>query len=128
MPADIAGNGAIWVGLETTYGTPVDPTAAGVGVWVPIISESLSYTEDKYYSPQIRQSAIVSDVKQSYYHTEGDIVIEADPTFLPYFLYASRHSIAKSGSGPYVLCSYSYQRRCYLSRRFCQRYEYLYSP
>lgn len=103
MPnADIAGNGAVWIGLETTYGTPVDPTASGVGVWCPIISESLAYTEDKYYSPQIRQSAIVSSVKQSYYHVEGDIVIEADPNYLPYFLYASRHSVAKTGTGPYV--------------------------
>lgn len=96
--AGIAGNGAVWVGLETDYGTPVDPSAAGVGVWVPIISESLAYTEDKYYSPQIRQSAIVSDVKQSYYHVEGDIVMEVDPNYLPYFLYASRHSVNKAAS------------------------------
>ena len=102
MPnADIAGNGAIWIGLETVYGTPVDPTAAGVGVWCPIISESLAYTESKYYSPQIRQSAIVSDVEQSYYHVEGDIVVEVDPNYLPYFLYASRHTVVKSGAGPY---------------------------
>lgn len=103
MPnADIAGNGAVWVGIESTYGTVVDPTAAGVGVWVPIISESLAYTESKYYSPQIRQSAIVSDVQQSYYHVEGDLVMEVDPNFLPYFLYASRHTVAKTGTGPYV--------------------------
>lgn len=103
MPnADIAGNGAVWVGLETTYGTPVDPSAAGVGVWVPIISEDLAYTEAKYYSPQIRQSAIVSDAKQSYYHVEGTIVLEVDANYMPYFLYASRHSVAKSGAGPYV--------------------------
>lgn len=103
MPnADIGGNGAIWVGIETAYGTPVDPTASGVGAWVPIISETLAYTESKYYSPQIRQSAIVSDVQQSYYHVEGDIVFEVDPNFLPYFLYASRHTVVKSGAGPYT--------------------------
>ncbi len=103
MPnADIAGNGAVWVGLETTYGTPVDPSASGVGVWVPIISENLAYTEAKYYSPQIRQSAIVSDAKQSYYHVEGDIVLEVDANYMPYFLFASRHTIAKTGAGPYV--------------------------
>jgi hypothetical protein len=103
MPgADIAGNGSMWVGLETTYGTPVDPSAAGVGVWVPIISESLQYTEAKYYSPQIRQSAIVSDVKQSYYHVEGDIVMEVDPNYMPYFMYASRHTVVKAGAGPYT--------------------------
>jgi hypothetical protein len=103
MPnADIAGNGAVWVGIETTYGTPVDPSAAGVGVWVPIISEDLAYTEPKYYSPQIRQSAIVSDAKQSYYHVEGTIVMEVDSNYLPYFLYASRHSVAKTGTGPFI--------------------------
>jgi hypothetical protein len=103
MPnADIAGNGAVWVGIEPTYGTPADPSAAGVGVWVPIISETLKYTEAKYYSPQIRQSAIVSDVAQSYYHVEGDIVMEVDANFLPYFLYASRHTVAKTGTGPYT--------------------------
>lgn len=103
MPnADIAGNGAVWVGIETTYGTPVDPSAAGVGVWVPIISEDLAYTEAKYYSPQIRQSAIVSDAKQSYYHVEGTIVMEVDSNYLPYFLYASRHSVAKTGTGPFI--------------------------
>lgn len=91
--ADIAGNGAVWIGLETAYGTPVDPSAAGVGVWCPVISESLAYTEDKYYSPQIRESAIVSDVKQSYYHVEGDIVLEVDPNYLPYFMMASRHTV-----------------------------------
>src|SRR6266404_8324819 len=98
MPnADIGGNGSVWIGLETTYGTPVDPTASGVGVWCPILSETLKYTEAKYYSPQIRQSAIVSDVKQAYYHVEGDIVMEVDCNYLPYFLYASRHSIVKTG-------------------------------
>lgn len=106
MPnADIAGNGAVWVGLETTYGTPVDPSAAGVGSWVPIISEDLAYTEAKYYSPQIRQSAIVSDAKQSYYHVEGTIVIEVDPTYLPYFMIASRHTTTKTGAGPYTYSS-----------------------
>lgn len=103
MPnADIAGNGAIWIGLESVYGTAVDPTNAGVGVWCPILSETLAYTETKYYSPQIRQSAIVSDVKQSYYHVEGEIVLEVDPNYLPYFLYASRHTVVKSGTGPYT--------------------------
>lgn len=99
MPnADIAGNGAVWVGLETTYGTPVDPTASGVGVWVPIISENLAYTEDKYYTPQIRNSAISSDVEQAPYHIAGDIVMEVDANYMPYFLYASRHTVTKTGA------------------------------
>lgn len=98
MPdADIAGNGAMWIGLEDTYGTPEDPTNGGSGVWCPIISESLAYTEDKYFSPQIRNSAIVSDVEQSYYHIAGDIVIEVDPNYMPYFMIASRHETQLAG-------------------------------
>src|SRR5436190_19775412 len=102
MPdADIGAAGAVYVGIESTYGTPNDPAAAGVGAWVPILSESLAYTEpDRYYSEQIRQEAVHSDVKQSYYHVEGDIVMEVDARFLPYFLYASRHTVVKSGAGP----------------------------
>jgi hypothetical protein len=103
MPdADIGANGALWVGLETTYGTPVDPSAAGVGVWVPILDENLEYTESKYYSNQIRQQATPSDVEQSFYHVAGNIHLECDANYLPYFLYASRHTVVKTGAGPYV--------------------------
>jgi hypothetical protein len=68
-------------------GTYVAPT-----VFVPILSETLKYTESKYYSEQIRQQVIVSDVKSSYYHVEGDLVMEVDPNFLPYFLFCTRHT------------------------------------
>lgn len=95
--ADIAGNGAVWVGLEASYGTPVDPTDSGVGVWVPVISENLVYTESKYFTPQIRGSAISSDVEQSYYHVAGDIVMEVDANYMPYFLTASRHTVVETG-------------------------------
>lgn len=101
--ADIGAHGAVWVGIETAYGTPSDPSAAGVGVWVPVLSEALAYTEpDRYYSEQIRQQTMHSDVKQSYYHVEGDIVMEVDAHYLPYFLYASRHTVTKTGAGPYT--------------------------
>jgi hypothetical protein len=101
--ADIGGAGAVYVGIETTYGTPNDPAAAGVGKWVPILSETLQYTEpNRYYSEQIRQEAIHFDAKQSYYHVEGDIVMEVDAAYLPYFLYASRTTVTKTGSGPYT--------------------------
>lgn len=96
MPAGLSGSG--WVGwaLESTKGTWVTPS-----IWIPILNESLTYTEDRYFSPQIRQQTIVSDVKQGYYHVEGDIEWEVDPSFLPYVLYCSRHSITKTGAGPY---------------------------
>ncbi len=97
MPAGLGGGGAVYLALETVMGTYVDPSTAG-GVWVPIISEELNYTETKYYSPQIRQQTIVSDVQQSYYHVEGNITMEVDVNYMPYFLYASRHLINKTGA------------------------------
>ena len=101
---DIGANSAVWIGMETTYGTPSDPTAVspGAGVWMPILDEALVYTETKYYSPQIRQQAMVSSVVPAPYHVEGPIHFEVDMNYLPYFLYASRHTVVKTGSGPFT--------------------------
>jgi hypothetical protein len=96
VPAGLGGGGKVGVGFETVMGTYAVPT-----VFVPVLSESLRYMEEKYYSEQIRQQTITSDVKPGYYHVEGDVEMEADPTNLPYWLYASRHNITKSGAGPY---------------------------
>lgn len=97
MPAGLGGGGSVGVAFETTMGTYVAPT-----VFVPVLSETLKYTEEKYYSEQIRQQTIVSDVKQGYYHVEGDIELEVDPNNIIYWLYASRHTITKTGAGPYT--------------------------
>lgn len=101
MPAGIGAGAYLAFCFETTMGTYLPPNTAGT-VFVPIISESLHYVEDKYYSPQLRQSAVVADVKSGPYHVEGDIEMEVDVNYLPYFLYCTRHNIAKSGSGPYT--------------------------
>jgi hypothetical protein len=97
MSVGLGGGGAIGLAVESTFGTYVDPT-----VWCPIISESFRYVESRYFSPQLRQQVMVSDVKQGYYHIEGDVTMEVDTHFLPYFLYASRHTVTKTGTGPYV--------------------------
>lgn len=97
MPAGLGGGGSVGLAFETVMGTYVAPV-----IYVPILNESLRYTEDKYYSEQLRQQTIVSDVKSSYYHVEGDIELEVDPRDHIYWLYASRHTIAKSGAGPFV--------------------------
>jgi len=89
--------GALGLALESTMGTYVAPT-----VWVPIMSESLVYQEDKYYSQQLRQQSTDSDVVQNFYNAAGDIGFEVDVNYLPYFLYASRHVITKTGAGPYT--------------------------
>ena len=101
MPAGLGAGGYCFIALEATKGTYLDPTTVG-GVFVPILEESLAYTEDKYISSMIRQAVIAGDAKPSYYHTEGDITLEVDPAFLPYFLHCSRHNITKSGAGPYT--------------------------
>lgn len=97
MPAGLGGAGYVVVAFEAVMGTYIQPNAAGVK-FVPITEESLQYQEDKYYSPQIRQQTIESDVKQSFYSVAGDITMEADAAFLPYFLYASRHTPTKTGA------------------------------
>lgn len=97
MPAGLSGSGWFGMAFETTKGSFVAPN-----VYIPILSESFRYTEDRYFSPQIRQETIVSDVKQGYYHIEGEVELEVDVNYLPYLLYCTRHNIAKSGSGPFV--------------------------
>jgi hypothetical protein len=102
MPAGIGGGGYLMFAFETTMGTYVQPNAAGA-VAVPILNESLQYTEDKYLSEAIKQNVTIhTDAKPSYYHIEGDVEFEVDPRYLPYWLYITRHLITKTGSGPYV--------------------------
>ena len=87
MPAGLSGAGWMGLALEATKGTFVPAT-----VFIPILSESFKYTEDRYFSPQIRQQVMTSDVAQGFYHIEGDIEMEADVNYLPYLLYCSRHT------------------------------------
>lgn len=96
MPAGIGGGGYVIIALEATNGTLVAADAVGA-VAVPILSESLKYTSEPYVSPQLRLQTIGSDVKPGYYHAEGDIEMEVDPRFLPYFLFCTRHNIASAG-------------------------------
>lgn len=97
MAVGIGATGFVSIAPETTKGTYVAPT-----VYVPVLRETLKYTEDKYYSQQLREQAMDSEVKPGYYHVEGEIELEVDSNNFLYFLYASRHAIAKSGAGPYV--------------------------
>lgn len=97
MPAGIGASAAVGFAFETTLGTYVPPT-----IWIPVLEESLVYTEDKYYSQQLRQQVTDSDVLPSYYHVEGDIRLEVDVNYLPYLMYCSRHTITKTGAGPYT--------------------------
>src|SRR5438067_1784517 len=101
MPFDLAGNGALGVATETTYGTFTAPTK-----WIPIRSESLRKVENKIYRTNIRGLADRSGAIQGYYHIEGDITFEVTADSLVYFMYASRVVPAKGalagGGYPYT--------------------------
>lgn len=97
MPVGIGAGGSVGLAFESTVGTYVAPT-----IFVPVLSENLQYQESKYYSRQIRQQTIESDVKSAYYHVAGPISLEVDPNNIPYWLYASRHAITKSAGPPYT--------------------------
>jgi len=97
MPAGLGGGGKVGFAFEAVMGTYVAPA-----VFVPVLSEDLQYMEEKYYSEQIRQQTIHSDVKPAPYHVEGPVEMEVDVNNLPYWLYASRHNITKTGAGPYT--------------------------
>jgi hypothetical protein len=99
MPIGVGGQGYVAIVPEVTMGTYLDPSTTGA-IFMPIISESLEYNESKYVSSQIRQSVIASEIAESYYHVEGDIVFEVDTAFLPILLYASRHTIVKTAGPP----------------------------
>lgn len=86
----LAGAGSVGIAFETTLGVPIAP--ADMAVWVPILDESLTYDETRYFSPQIRESVVVSDVEQGYYHVAGDITLEVDAENFVYWMYASRHT------------------------------------
>ena len=101
MPAGLAGAGYMGFAFEAVKGTPIAPSDVSTQ-WIPIIDEALEYTEARYFSPQIRQSVIVSDVEQGYYHVQGQINLEVDVENFCYLMYASRHTCVKSGAGPYV--------------------------
>lgn len=97
MAPGIGATSFVSLAFEATKGTYVAPT-----VYVPVLRDTLKYTEAKYYSPQLRQQVLDAEVKSGYYHVEGEVEVEVDTNTFIYFLYASRHVIAKSGAGPYV--------------------------
>ena len=98
MPAGIGGGGFVMFAFESVMGTYVEPDAVGA-IAVPILNESFQYQEDKYLSEAIKQNVTMhTDAKPSYYHIEGDIEFEVDPKYLPYWLYATRHTIVKTGA------------------------------
>lgn len=107
MPAGIGGGGFVMFAFESVMGTYVEPDDVGA-IAIPILNESFQYQEDKYLSEAIKQNVTMhTDAKASYYHIEGDIEFEVDPKYLPYWLYATRHTIAKTGTAPSIVYSFA---------------------
>jgi len=100
MAVKLGGSGKVGLGLENTQGAWKAPQK-----WIPVLSESLQFVEDKKYRLPIRGAASMTDpmgAVQGYGHTEGDLVFEATADTLIYFLYCMNCSIARSGTGPYT--------------------------
>ncbi len=99
MAVGLGAGGAVGLASEisTTMGTWVTPA-----IWVPILSENLTYQEDRYWSQALRGQTIDNEVKQGYSHVEGDITWEVDTRYLPFWLRAARLTEVKTGAGPFV--------------------------
>lgn len=81
----------------TAPGTYTAPTK-----YFPFLSESLITSQDTVWRRPIRQSADVLGAVPGNFHMEGDLSLEALEDVVIYFLYASRTTVVKSGTGNYT--------------------------
>lgn len=93
MPVDIQGTGTLGLAFEATAGTYVAPTK-----FFPILSESLQYQQETVYRRPIRGIVDVVGAVAGNSHIEGDVQFECTEDVLPYFLYAGRWTVTKTGT------------------------------
>jgi len=99
MPAwsavDIGATGVLGVAIEsaTAPGTYIAPTK-----FFPIQSETLDFSLENIKRRSIRAVNDIIGVVAGRTHVKGDITFELTEDVLPYFLYASRMSVVKSGT------------------------------
>lgn len=98
-PAGLGASGWVCVVMEDVMGTYLPPDTAGA-IWVPVLDETLAYTEEAYYSQQIREEVVDIERTQGFYHVEGNLNMEFDSQYAPYFGYCSRHDIATTPGSP----------------------------
>jgi hypothetical protein len=91
----IGASGFAGIAFEVTPGTYVAPTK-----YFPIESESLNWTQEVTFRRPIRQTADNIGAVLGNGHVEGDMAMEFLEDVVPYFLYAARTSVVKSGTGP----------------------------
>lgn len=97
MAPGIGASGVIGIAFETTAGTYMAPNK-----YIPIRSESLGYQQDTSWRRNIRGIVDQETPVNGYSRIEGDIEMEVLEDVLPYFLYASRNSVVKTGVTNYV--------------------------
>lgn len=95
MPVDVQATGFMGIAFETTPGTYAPPTK-----FFPIRNESFLWTQDTHWRRPIRQVNDILGAVAGNGHCTGDIEVELLEDVLPYFLYASRNTVVKSGVTP----------------------------
>jgi tail tube protein len=101
MPG-IGGGGFVGIAFEVTYGVYVPPIK-----FFGINSESLHYVQETQFRRPIRQNVDTLGATPGNVHTEGDIAFDCLEDVLPYFLYASRGTVVKSGSTPNFIYTFT---------------------
>jgi hypothetical protein len=97
MPQYIGAQTIVGIAFETVYGTYAPPVR-----FFPVKSENLTEPFQHVARRLIRGVADNLGHVAGNHNVEGDIVMELYSDVLPYFLYVSRVSIAKTGAGPWV--------------------------
>lgn len=97
MAYGIGAGGILGIALETVSGTYVAPTK-----YIPFNSESLQFQQETNFRRAIRQSPDVTFAVPGNSHVEGDLEMDVFDDILPYFMYASRMDVVKTGSTNYT--------------------------
>jgi len=95
MAFGIGASGVMGIALEAVSGTYVAPTK-----YVPFSEEGLQYQQDTNWRRSIRNSPDVNFAVAGNAHIEGDVSLDATDDVIPYFMYASRMDVVKTGSTP----------------------------
>lgn len=95
MALGLGGGGNLGVAFEVTEGTWVTPAK-----FIPIMGESLSFNQPFTLRRPIRGLADVVGAVRGNGNVEGDVEFEVTHDVLPYFLYAMRVTVVKSGVSP----------------------------
>ena len=99
MPVGIGASGSVGIAFETLAApdTYVAPTK-----FIPIENETLKFDQNIIDRRPIQAVADAIDSKRGDGAVSGDIMFAAYHDVLPYFLYAGRTTVAKTGAGPWT--------------------------